>query len=407
MFINDEFYSTRSEIVTGEECPRLQLLGNDLDGTGYELKARSVPLLSGIHIHNALARALGHFSGYRPLPDADPVQAILDTMHHEYEADLLRAGIRHLEDADVQFTLGEQMFMLEGMLRGWIAYRLPHILESYDVVSIEDEFLWELCAGVRIPIRLDALLRRKDDGLLYIMDYKGCAAMSDDWQQQHEHSKQTILYLEAVAEHYADERVGGIFYEGLVRGKWAKDRAANSPFFDRRIQQSPYCYGYMYPAGDLPLIQVKYTAKKGYVKFRVCDQMPMQQWITEHLIPERVLPELFCTMEAVNPPPEVRTRLRQQAALAEQTRVSDLRALEHLRTTHGLDHPLTQQHLNLAFPQRTGRCTKFGEDYHCAFKAAGCFAPDGALETLATDDAFQPRVPHHDIAGILTFADRN
>lgn len=402
MFIDGVYYGSRSAAVDREECPRMRFLGTDYNGTGYSPIAQRVPLIGGIHEHNVLADIVGHYGGIKLLEGADPVETALQKVKAAYTEEILEAGIRDLTDAEVVFTMQEQLTMLEGMTRGFVIYRLPRLMEEYDLVETEQEWLWDLGPGVKWPMRVDALYRRKVDGMHIIADYKGIPHGDDAWQRTHENSKQTMLYITAMEERLG-EPIAGVMYEGMVRGYWRTDTAKSSPFFGRRIQQSPYCYGYQNTdgLGSAPVRQSAYTNRKGFYKFRVADELPVVEWL-EVLIEEGVLPELFIKMEPASPAPELRERIRQQTLLAEQRYIDDLLAFEELRDRWGIEDPRVQAHLDLMAPQHTGRCFKYGQDHRCPFAEPGlCLSPGAGLDSIPNDPLFKQRVPHHDVSKLI------
>jgi hypothetical protein len=400
-------YIARSDTVTRQACNRRRLLGSELDGTGYSPKAGSVPLLSGDAFHRGFALLLGHYSGLKPLPtDGDPIEYVLVQVLNDYQLEVLKSGVRNLTEGEVRFTIEEQQTMLEGMMRGWVAIRLPAILEEYEVVEVEQLWLWQLGPGIWMPMRQDAILRRRADGLLFILDYKGIPyGDTDNWQLKHERSDQTVLYITALEER-TGEPVGGMLYEGLVRGQWKKETAQFSPFTGKRIQMSAYCYGYGNFDGEPPSaeneyagVQTKYTNRKGWVKFRVRDRFSVPEWL-EVMQRDGELQEQFITMTPVNPSPEFRQRVRRQRYLNEVRYLSDLEKFQELRVTVGLDHPDTLLHLDLFAEQNNEECDRYGGDYRCAFKPF-CDAPNGGIDLLPEDENFEPREPHHDLTALI------
>lgn len=401
MKISDLHYISRSEGVDRLDCRRLRLLGNDLDGTGYRPRAGSVPLLSGDAFHRGFSRLIA----------GQDIESTLALVLGDYGKELLEAGVRSLDDDEVRFTIEEQQTMLEGMMRGWVDYRLPRILDEYDVVEIEQQWLWKLGEGIYVPMRQDAILRRKDDGMLYILDYKGIPyGDSDDWQLKHENSDQTVLYITALEER-TQEPVGGMIYEGLVRGQWKKETAQNSPYHGRKIQMSPYCYGY----GNFDYgpsrengwngVQPQYTNRKGWEKFRVKDHFSVPDWLevlkrSTDKLPNGVLPELFITTTPVNPTPEFRQRIRRQRYLNEARYLEDLAKFEELERTKGLDHPDTQIHLDLFAEQNLDRCPRFGGSHLCSMQPY-CLSPGGGIDLLRQDESFEKRKPHHDLSDLI------
>lgn len=407
MKIDGLHYISRSEGGTRVNCRRRRLIENDLDGHGYRMKASSIPLVGGQGFHSGHAMLLGHYSGIAALDAADPVATVLEKVLTDYKNEVLETGVRSLSDPEVEFTIAEQQTMLEGVMRGWVSRRLPVILEEYDVMEIEQQWLWQLGEGIYMPMRQDAILRRKADGLLYILDYKGIPyGDSDSWQKKHEQSDQTVLYITALEER-TGEPVGGMLYEGLVRGQWKKETAEYSPYSGMKIQMSPYCYGYgnfdgaEYPSADNNWagVQAKYTNRKGWMKFRVRDRFEVKEWL-QVLERDGVLDDLFISMTPVNPAPEFRQRIRRQRYLNEMRYLDDLAKFEQLRAEKGLDHPDTQIHLDLFAEQNLDECPRYGSSYMCP-NIDFCQAPNGGLDLIAQDEQFVPREPHHELTGLI------
>jgi hypothetical protein len=380
------YYSPRSLIVDREECGRMRFLKADLDGTGYEAIPQSVPTLSGTRVHDGFALVVGGKA---------TVDAAVTAANAAYQDEVTLRGLAYVDPQDLRHTFREQAWMMEVLLRAWVLLRLPVILEDYEVVSCEQQWFTQLADGIRQPIRMDVILRRKADGMLFILDFKTTPYGDDNWAMTHQWSRQTLLYIEAL-ERETQERVGGIIYEGLVRGQFKKDTAKSSPWFGKRIQQTALCYGY-WLEGDSKeesLYQATYTSRKGWKKMFAGDHFTAEGWIAQ-LQQEGILRELFITMDPVCPPPEARGRLVEQIAQAEQHYVYNLRLYERMVEKLGEDHPTTRQQLGAFAPQETSRCFKFGADHRCPFIQDGiCFMPD-SLQVLRSDPAFQPRVSHH------------
>ena len=95
--------------------------------------------------------------------------------------------------------------------------------------AIEQAWDWELAPGLKQHLRMDAILRRKDDGLLHILDYKSAKYVSEGWRDKFEHSNQTELYVQALKDRTGT--VGGMSDEGLIKGAYRKDTARSSKYF--------------------------------------------------------------------------------------------------------------------------------------------------------------------------------
>ena len=393
--------TSRSAIVDREECDRLRLLGWELDGTGYQPRSASVALLSGIHIHEGFANFLDpahveRLTTDRPALIEESVKVMLDG----YRDAFIKHGIRQAEGEDSDRILAEQCWMLELMFRGWCIIRLDDFLEDYEVMSVERAWRWTLTDGIVLPLRMDAIVRRRDDGLLHIVDFKGTGSGDEQFAGQHEKSRQTILYLTALEEH-TDEPVGGMLYEGLVRGSFRKDTAEASPFFGQRIQNTPLCYAYRLEGADgIHQWQTKYTRAAGWHKAQVWHDHTPQEWLNFLQIDKdkdgrTVLPKLFIPGIAVNPPPAFRQSARRQIAHQEQQWYAGLARFNEIRLDHEGDSTELQAHLESWAIQKTGRCKKFGDDHRCPFEKNDLCFLSNVTELLQDEPEFQPRIPHH------------
>ena len=391
------YITDRSRIVAREECPRSRYLGYDLklptrDIRGIQRTSISLPLLDGIEDHEAHARL---FKG-------DSIKDIITDMKVRYVAVVKKRGIFKVKDEETLRVMTEQLALLEGALRTFERIWLPRLLDEYDVVNIEQSHDWELAPNLRQKLRFDVLLRRKADGQLVIMDYKTMGYVSDGWNLKHEHSRQTSLYTQAAEEIYGEPVDMG--YIGVVKGKRTKDTAQSSPFKDQVIQYSPYCYAYVLRNGEVGNVyQTAYTNKKGYVKFRTYDEMPMVEWVDWLFENERpMVNELFVFIPPFAPTLDDRRRAKMLAIREELEWVEKLEHYETLKARAMREGNLqllqqAQDYLDFVFaPMREEVCPKYGPEYICQFD--GICHNQGALENVIAgeDPAFESREPHHE-----------
>ncbi len=373
----------RSRVVAREECPRLRYLNYDFNESGLESEKGALPLLSGIAIHTAHARLLA----------GQPLEVVVAEVVACYVEDIKRRGLFGLEVTKA--LIAEQAALLEGMLRVWYAKRMPMILEEYDIVSIEETWDWELSPGLVQRMRMDVILRRKDDGLLFILDYKTMAYASDGVMEKHEHSHQTCLYLQALKEHF-NEPVGGILYEGLIKGKFALDMAKASPFYKTKVQQGPYTMAWGLKGDIGTVLQTEYTPKKGWEKMRPYEVMPVKDW-AQVLIEggQGILStnELFIPMPPISPPSEELLRMKRKVVREEEQYHAQLAAYKGLLAS---GDPAAVDYLDLFAPTREERCFKFGLDNRCQFSGPTGICFNQGMEPLAADSGYLPRTAHHD-----------
>lgn len=374
----------RTRVENREDCGMLRFLGFDFDGDGLDSEQASLPLLSGIAIHAAHARLLA----------GQAIDGVIESIISDYVAEITQRGIAGLEIT--KSIIREQKALLEGMLRMWATIRLPRILEEYDVVSIEQTWDWELIPGLVQRLRLDALLRRKGDGLLHILDYKTVGYPSEVWMEKFEHNLQTCLYLQALKEK-SGEPVGGILYEGIVKGQFKKDTAFKSPWYGQKIQQSPYTIGYALSGDCGTIYQSDYTSKKGYNKVRPFEAMSMEAWVNEVLIPEGKGNDLFIIVPAICPPDYELLRVKDQVIYEElkyHRELDEYRFLLASAKESGSSavQDIADRHLARVAPIRTNRCYKFGMDHRCKFIDV-CF--NQGADPL-NGGGYVKRMPHHD-----------
>lgn len=374
----------RSRVETREACPRKRFLNYDYAGTGLEPEEQALPLLSGIAMHTAFARLLA----------GQDLEQVLTDILRDYRKEIEERGLQNLDVTED--IIQQQSALLEGMLRLWARVRMPAILRDYEVISIEQAWRWELAPGLFQSFRFDVLLRRRDDGVIFIMDFKTVKYPSEVWFEKFEHNLQTCLYLQAVKERMAqltgnaDDILGGILYEGLVKGAFKKDTAQKSPWYGQRLQQSPYTLAYKLDGDQgVCVYQSDYTSKKGYRKVKTFEEMPMKNWV-DHLFynEQATVNELFIVVPDICPPAYELERVKAQVIREE------LQYHKQLDTYREMDPTgrFADDYLDLFAPLRTNQCYQYGADHKCPFLTV-CFNR-GA--TPLEDGGFIPRKPHHD-----------
>lgn len=360
--------TSRSRIVAYDNCPRYGYLAYDWDGTGLEASGLGLPLANGIAVHEILARILGKHN---------PEEVIQEELE-KYRAAVRARGVLNEDPDGISWLLAEQSALLEGTIRAWMQVRLPRLRAEYELVAVEKELNWPIAEDIIDQVRCDVLARRRSDGSLFYLEWKTAAAGHDEWAKQWEHNTQLLANTLAVEE-MLGERVDGVLIEGLVKGSRQKDKNPRSPFYGRRIQQSPLCYGYRHEAtGEL---QVAYTSARGW--YRVASWQAvgsMQEWLRVAMDDEDVL-KLFSPVPPIRPRPEHLERWRRQTIAKERDR--QLR-LELVRSG-GLT-------LDEAFPMNDEHCFRYW-GHPCVFEPL-CFT--GAIQRDPLGSGlYQRHASHH------------
>lgn len=358
--------TSRSRYVAYANCPRYGLLAYDYagDGLGLESTKASLPLVTGILIHEVLAKILKGVS----------VNAALDEEMEKYRREVESRGVR-FEDPDVAFLLKEQETMLRGTVYAWMEVRLPLILREYEIVTVEKEMKWEMGGGVIDQIRCDLLARRREDGGLFYFEWKTTTTGGSDWAKQWEHNTQLLLNTLAIEE-ILGERCEGVIVEGLVKGRRKVDDSITSPFLGRKIQQSPLCYGWKNPTTSA--YRSKYTSAAGWFKVATWDEMPVNRWVSEVMDTEEKR-KLFAPVPAITPNRKQLTRARKQVIAVEQERAEKLKFVRG-----GGD-------VDLAFPMNDEHCFRYW-GHPCEFEQL-CFTEEIAADPLGS--GYQLKESHH------------
>ena len=376
------WYIDRSRIQAYQDCKRLRFLNYHWRGRGLERRALGLPLLNGQQLHQGLAALLC----------GESIDATITTIGTTYRNIVHTRGI-HLEDPTaVDFLVAEQLALLEGLLRAWAAVRFPALCAEYDVVAIEKEQPWTITPGLIDMVRCDALVRRKSDGVLFILEFKSVATASEGWIESWQHNSQLLANTRAVETLY-QEPVGGILIEGIVKGRRAMDKGAMSPFKGLITQQSPLCYGYRQreKVTNSYIYDTSWSAKAE--KFAVWEQMPITQWLAFHLT-EADKAALFVQIPPLRPTNRDLQRWERQTIAQErmvEADVAEVLAVQQFQDDD-IDRDALDNVLDEHFPQNHNHCFRyFG--HPCAFEKL-CFNPQVAEDPLGSG-LYQVRIPHH------------
>ncbi len=248
-------YADRSRMVTRQKCKRERWLGYHKNGKGLAKKGGKYAAEFGILMHNAIAGML--LSG-KPL-DED--------IRRDYKAILNKAIDTSYKDAlsapALEHMKLEQWWLFDLLQYGWGFYHLEKTIKEYEIVDVEQEkslefqpadYLPQQLASImrplKFPLKIDALLKQRTTGMLFILDFKTASSASEDWNIALDNSLQSCLYTEA-AETILGEYIGGMIYSGLVKGKREMDKAKSSPFTGQVIQYGSFLYGWQAKDGKI------------------------------------------------------------------------------------------------------------------------------------------------------------
>lgn len=367
---------SRSAIATRRQCPTRRYWAFDYAGKGLERKSASLPLVGGTRQHAAHARILMGAN----------VDQVVAEEQVAYREEIEARGVNGTLPEHLDFLIREQQTLFEGLVRGWVKFRLPLILDEYEPVSIEQEWLVDMGDGFELPLRLDVLERHRGTGLLHIRDFKTVGYLRDGWREHYLHDLQTVLYCEAVERH-TQEYVGGMEYEALLKGG-RRQGTDKHGWADRELQQSPLCYGYAIEQNGQREYQSAYTTRKGSRKFAVWQEFEeVEDWLEGHL-EESVWRELYAVSGMMCPTEE------EQATTLDQVKRGERLYREALDEIcldlH--DGESVQAAVAMNLERNTDHCFAYGSRHACPFLDL-CFSP--GTEPLEEGSGFQLRTDHH------------
>lgn len=187
--------TSRTAIVTYQNCPRKRFLQFHLNGTGIESRKQAIPLIWGQGLHVGVASLL---------LGKDVDLAVVDALEAYQEQCTDRDF--DIDDLESQsFVYREGQALIEGFIRAWTIERLADFLGTYEVLEIEKEGLWnEWTENVDLAYRPDALLRKRNTGQLYIFNLKSSYAWTERELKASRYNVQGLSELAAV-EHRLGE----------------------------------------------------------------------------------------------------------------------------------------------------------------------------------------------------------
>lgn len=184
---------------------------------------------------------------------------------------------------DVSTHEGQSALHLsQGLVMGWIRARWEDFQARYEVLSVEEEIPPVVLApSILMPIRIDAVVRERETGLVYVINWKTSREVKE-WTGKW--SEEVQAWTEAMGwEDHSGRRVDGVLFEGLYKG----------PFRDG-VHVSALIYGYKkkMPSGD-----VVYSPKwaSGWTRFNVWEEFEggLPAWIS--WLPKAQLEAMFPT----------------------------------------------------------------------------------------------------------------
>jgi len=294
---------SRSHSEAYKRCPRYYQKAYIEGGTGIEPAALSMGLSRGSLGHEILAQYLNHVRKGTETPEI--LREIFAKAFFDFKNKALDRTLEDIDTSMLEWEIDRQCALVEGMCRAWIKYRLPMILDIYEIVATEVEREIELSPDVVLMTRIDNELRHKQTGEYAALEFKFTKANRSDYFDSWRYATQTAAHLIALEEIHGG-RASSVLMEFLMVGTVRSDEKSGMD-----IYYSPLVRGYRLPANpplqpdDIYGHESKLGIKKGWITFNVWEEVlqgkpawmsNMEYWVEAVLPPEKAR-EQFVTRE--------------------------------------------------------------------------------------------------------------
>lgn len=191
--IHNPFYISRSMLETDKKCQRRLLYNYLWNGIGLTTDVDSIPLTTGLCIHEGPEHLFNSIIKGKLRDDSLPelkqecieeaVQISCSAYLKVLENVTLGTTKQTFHKDHFEFLKKEQLGITEGLVRAWAYQELPIILRRYEVVSSEKSEVNSILnwngVDVRLQTRADAVLKKRDSRDTFVYSLKTIKKFSD------------------------------------------------------------------------------------------------------------------------------------------------------------------------------------------------------------------------------------
>ncbi len=166
----------------------------------------------------------------------------------------------------------QHLALAEALLRGWHRCRFDRFMAAFEVLSVEQEWLTRLAANIGLKSRIDAAVRDRGSGSIYVVDWKTASSIKD-WALQWE-DEILVLTQALTTQEQMKEQVAGVLFEGFYKGGKYKGQYT-----------SPLIRGWRLDVGEVGVGESRYVfssqKQAHYETFQVWKDFPggIKEWI--------------------------------------------------------------------------------------------------------------------------------
>lgn len=380
-------FTSRSAVLTYQTCHRKRFLAYHFGQVGLSPEPVDLNLLTGTCIHRGLQHLLEHCRMEHPLNDFEEacvdraVELAVEVFREEVTNHSL--NLYSSEFLNTAFVIAEHECLIEGLIRAFSIYRLPRLLEEFEILEVElDEIFEEFSDIVIWQTKADAsfLFRDHYEKGVVVLSIKSASEYADvtlrnllhdmqgvsEWVSiesrllrefelfKHKREEFTNKHLEKYftwcLNNNQKPKVYAVQYEHLITGKRRQDPPESGIYKRYNPLIHPYALakmGIMFASGSAfgqkysnPTEYKWKTGKgrqpKGWEKINIWEDMGVKEWVNwlaeGKVQPEEgnFLEEIIRTSELVIRSKEEMEEWRISTRFQEQNIIEKLEILEIL-----------------------------------------------------------------------------
>ena len=282
-------YVDRSRYKDGlEHCMMKRFLGYHAYNTGIRMQGTTVPLATGSYVHLPIEHIAKYCQKVQQdtpemvaidilalLEENKVVRTAIDDAINLYVAGVDGTGLKDLTEfpEDIDHQVIEQCSLVGGLVWVWVKKCLPWVLESYDIVAVEQEYEYVIgctcglsdlgevddhearnCNGIVLMTRPDLILRHKMSGILVYVELKtGADVKNYNYSMQYEDNVQFALGAVAAGK-VLGEPIEELYVHALHKGRRSAEYDQSTrEYSGPKRQNSPFCYSF-YKEAKPPLV---------------------------------------------------------------------------------------------------------------------------------------------------------
>jgi len=362
------------------DCPYYYYMQYQYGGKGLVPVKLDIGQSTGTLSHEILSEVLKYAKEHKIPPPGGFVDEVCAKAVKSYREMVERRGLSEVSGT-LELEIQRQSALAEGLARVWTLYRLPYILDEFEIVASEEEHEIEFGPGQILMSRIDGVLRRKMDGELFAgPEFKTTGWINDDYVESWRYSVQTLSHSLDVVKKYGQEPAG-VMMEFLYKGFRKKDNDGVYVYY------SPLVRGYRMKGefGDMTYgFDSSLARKKDWEVFDTY-AMGMGNWV--QLLPEEVVGQMLYSTTIYRSPTELE-EWKLQVSLRQSKIQAALIMLNEMEPTEAAASEIMAQ----VFPKRLDRYC-FSNQYKK--KCVYCDVCYRKVDDPATCGLYMVREPHH------------